>query len=93
MTENTSSVSVTWYLVGLGVSLVLGTVLYVFVLAPLLFGDPAFLQDTPAPDAQMQVLGPGFTLPLVVGIGFVTVTAVAHGWLYLNYPRLLEKSR
>ncbi|MCT9095472.1 hypothetical protein [Haloarchaeobius sp. HME9146] len=90
MADDTPSVSVTGYLAGLAAAIVLGTLAYGFVLVPLLFGDAAFVQDTSRPDSQMQAIGPGFTLPTVLGIAFVTVVAVAHGWLYVNYPRLLD---
>jgi hypothetical protein len=39
----------------------------------------------------MRTIARGITLPTVLGIAFVTVGAVAHGWLYVNYPRLLDR--
>ncbi|WP_440992188.1 hypothetical protein [Haloarchaeobius baliensis] len=91
MTDSTSSVSVRWYLAGLAVSLLLASVVYAVVVLPLVFGDAAPVQDTSPPDGQMRVVDRGMTLPTVVGIGFVTVAAVAHGWLYKHYPRLRER--
>jgi hypothetical protein len=88
---DTSSVSVPLYLGGLGASIVLATLAYVVVVAPLLFGDPAWVGDASAPDGQMRAIGRGVTLPTVLGIVFVTFAAVAHGWLYVNYPRLLDR--
>lgn len=90
MTERHSSVSVRLYLAGLGASIVLGALAYVFVIAPLLFGDPSWVVDASPPDGQMRTINRGITIPTLLGIGFVTLTAVAHGWLYVNYPRLLN---
>ncbi|WP_323674697.1 hypothetical protein [Halorubellus sp. PRR65] len=91
MTESTPGVSVRFYLAGLGAAIVLGTLAYAFVLAPLLFGDPAWVSDGSAPDNQLRATGRGITLPTLVGIAFVTVCAVGHGWLYVNYPHLLDR--
>ncbi|WP_227132171.1 hypothetical protein [Halorubellus salinus] len=91
MTESTAPVSVRSYIAGLAASIVLGTLLYVFVVAPLLFGDPSWVVDGSPPDGQMRAVSRGVTLPSIGGIAFVTVAAVAHGWLYVNYPRLLDR--
>ena len=91
MTESSSSVSVPLYLAGLGTSIALGTLAYVFFVAPLLFGDPMWMGDTSAPDGQMRAIGRGLTIPTLLGIVFVTIAAVVHGWLYANYPRLLNQ--
>lgn len=91
MAEHSSSVSVRLYLAGLGASIVLGALGYVFVVAPILFGDPTWVGDTSPPDGQMRAIRRGITLPTLLGIGFVTLAAVAHGWLYVNYPRLLNQ--
>lgn len=91
MAERHSSVSVRLYLAGLATSLVLGALVYVFVVAPVLFGDPGWVVDTSAPDSQMRTIRRGVTIPTLLGIAFVTLTAVAHGWLYVNYPRLLNQ--
>ena len=91
MADDTTSVSVTWYLTGLALSLLLATLVYGVIVLPLLYGDAALVQDTSAPDTRMRVVSRGVTLPTIVGIGFVTVAAVAHGWLYTHYPRLRER--
>ncbi|MFD1644155.1 hypothetical protein [Haloarchaeobius litoreus] len=91
MADSTTGVSVTWYLTGLAVSLLLATVVYGLFVLPLLFGDAALVQDTTAPDGQMRTVSRGVTVPTLVGIGFVTLAAVAHGWLYKHFPRLRER--
>ncbi len=91
MTERASSVSVPLYFAGLAASIVLGTIAYVFVVAPVLFGDPTWVVDTSAPDGQMRAIRRGITLPTLLGIVFVTLAAVAHGWLYVNYPRVINQ--
>lgn len=83
--------SVPFYFAGLGAAIVLGTLVYVLVIAPLLFGDPAWVVDASPPDGQMRVISRGITLPTVLGIVFVALASVAHGWLYVNYPRLLNR--
>lgn len=91
MADETPSVSVRWYLAGVATTIAGSTVRWALVLAPLVFGDPAWVGDGSAPDARMQLLGPGWTLPTILGLAFVAGRAVGHSWLYVHYPRFLDR--
>ena len=91
MSDDASTVSVEWYLAGLETTVAASAVLWALVLAPLAFGDPAWVADASAPSTEMRDVSRGVTLPTVFGIAFVAVCAVGHGWLYVNYPRLLDR--